>query len=76
MVSPVEVIYYTAPNIGFIAAFVSINNSGLTTNLRFTATTDKNETQVRCVDASVINKRFDDLYYYDIRYVTNSIIYN
>ena len=36
-------------NTGFIAAFVS-NISGLTTNLSFTATTDKNGTQVRCVD--------------------------
>ena len=39
-------------NTGFTAAFVSINNSGLTTNLSFTATTDKNGTQVRCVDAT------------------------
>ena len=37
-------------NTGFIANLVS-NNSGLTTNLSFTATTDKNGTQVRCVDA-------------------------
>ena len=37
-------------NTGFIAALVS-NNTGLTTNLSFTATTDKNGTQVRCVDA-------------------------
>ena len=36
---------------GFIANLVS-NNSGLTTNLSFTATTDKNGTQVRCVDAT------------------------
>ena len=40
-------------NTGFTAGLVSINNPGLTTNLRFTATTDKNGTQVRCVD--VIN---------------------
>ena len=33
-------------NSWFIAAFVSINNPGLTTNLSFTATTDKNGTQV------------------------------
>ena len=38
-------------NTGFTATFVS-NNSGLTTNLSFTATTDKNGTQVRCVDAT------------------------
>ena len=38
-------------NTGFIAYLVS-NNSGLTTNLSFTATTDKNGTQVRCVDAT------------------------
>ena len=37
-------------NTEFIAYLVS-NNSGLTTNLSFTATTDKNGTQVRCVDA-------------------------
>ena len=34
---------------GFTAALVS-NTSGLTTNLSFIATTDKNGTQVRCVD--------------------------
>ena len=38
-------------NTGFIANLVS-NNSGLTTNLSFTATTDKNGTQVKCVDAT------------------------
>ena len=37
-------------NTGFIANLVS-NNSGLTTNLSFITTTDKNGTQVRCVDA-------------------------
>ena len=36
-------------NTGFIATLVS-NNSGLTTNLSFTTTTDKNGTQVRCAD--------------------------
>ena len=36
-------------NTGFTAAFVS-NTSGLKTNLSFTATTDKNGTQVRCAD--------------------------
>ena len=36
-------------NTGFIASLVS-NTSGLTTNLSFTATTDKNGTQVRCAD--------------------------
>ena len=36
---------------GFTATFVS-NNSGLTTNLSFTATTDKNGTQVRCWDGN------------------------
>ena len=36
-------------NTGFIATLVS-NNSGLTTNLSFTVTTDKNGTQVRCAD--------------------------
>ena len=48
---------------GFTAALVSISNSGLTTNLSFTATTDKNGTQVRCIDDTDRN-----LYYYDIRY--------
>ena len=37
-------------NTGFIANLLS-NNSRLTTNLSSTATTDKNGTQVRCVDA-------------------------
>ena len=41
---------YNGPNTGFTAALVSINNPGLTTNLSFTATTDKNGTQVRCTD--------------------------
>ena len=41
-------------NTGFTAAFVS-NNSGLTTNLSFTATTDKNGTQVRCLDGHTRN---------------------
>ena len=41
-------------NTGFIAYFVS-NNSGLTTNLSFTATTDKNGTQVRCNDEEYRN---------------------
>ena len=36
-------------NTGFTATFVS-NNSRLTTNLSFTATTDKNGTQVKCWD--------------------------
>ena len=31
---------------------MSINNPGLTTNLSFTATTDKNGTQVKCVDTN------------------------
>ena len=35
---------------GFTAALVNINNSGLTINLSFTATTDKNGTQVKCSD--------------------------
>ena len=41
---------YNVPNTGFTAALVSINNSGLTANLSFTATTNKNETQVMCTD--------------------------
>ena len=41
---------YNVVNTGFTAAFVSVNNPGLTTNLSFTTTTDKNVTQVRCVD--------------------------
>ena len=41
-------------NTGFTAALVS-NTSGLTTNLRFTATTDKNGTQVRCLDVTDTN---------------------
>ena len=60
-------------NTGFTAALVS-NTSGLTTNLSFTATTDKNGTQVRCVD--LIDTKLKYLYYYDIRYVTSSIVYN
>ena len=39
-------------NTGFTGALVSVNYPGLTTNLSFTATTDKNGTQVRCVDAT------------------------
>ena len=39
---------YNDTKAGFVAALVSINNSGLTANLTFTATTDKNGTQVRC----------------------------
>ena len=39
-------------NTGFIAALVSINNSGLTANLSFIATTDKNGTQVRCANVN------------------------
>ena len=39
----------TNGNTEFTAALVS-NNSGLTTNLSFNATTDKNGTQVKCVD--------------------------
>ena len=42
-------------NTGFTGALVSINNPGLTTNLSFTATTDKNRTQVRCVDTLDLN---------------------
>ena len=37
-------------NTEFTAALVSVNNPGLTTNLSFIATTDKNGTLVRCVD--------------------------
>ena len=37
-------------NTEFTAALVSTNNSGLTTNLSFTTTTDKNGTHVKCVD--------------------------
>ena len=47
-VSPGQV--SNADNIGFTTALVSVNNSGLTTNLSFAATTDKNGTQVKCVD--------------------------
>ena len=39
-------------NNGFTAVLVSINNPGLTTNLSFTATTDKNGTQVNCHDGT------------------------
>ena len=46
-------------NMGFIAALVSNNDPGLTTNLSFTATTDKNRTQVRCVD--IINRNSTSL---------------
>ena len=37
-------------NTEFTSALVSTNNSGLTTNLRFTTTIDKNGTHVKCVD--------------------------
>ena len=57
-------------NTRFIVALVSVNNPGLTTNLAFTATTDKNGTQVRCVDV------VESMTCYDVRYVANSIIYN
>ena len=40
---------HNAANTGFTAALVS-NTSGLITNLSFFATTDKNGTQVECVD--------------------------
>ena len=39
----------------FTGALVSVNNPGLTTNLSFIATTDKNGTQVKCVDTFDIN---------------------
>ena len=39
----------------FTAALVSVNNPGLTTNLSFIATTDKNGTQVRCVNTLTTN---------------------
>ena len=42
-------------NTEFTAALVSINNPGLTTNLSFTATTDKNGTQVRCAERGNTN---------------------
>ena len=42
---------YNGHNTGFTAALVTITNPGLTTNLSFTATTDKNGTQVECRDA-------------------------
>ena len=37
-------------NTGFTAALVTINNSRLTTDLSFIATTDKNRLQVSCSD--------------------------
>ena len=37
-------------NTGFTYDLVSFNNSVLTINLSFTATSDKNRTQVRCSD--------------------------
>ena len=40
---------YKVDNTGFTAALVS-NNSELTTNLSFIATTDNNGTQVKCTD--------------------------
>ena len=46
---------FNGPNTGFTASLVSVNNPGLTTNLSFTATTDKNGTQVRCSDATAID---------------------
>ena len=42
-------------NFGFTVVLVSVNYPGLTTNLSFTATTDKNGTQVRCSDEHNIN---------------------
>ena len=41
---------YNGHNTGFTAALVTITNPGVTTNLSFTATTNKNGTQVRCTD--------------------------
>ena len=35
---------------------MSINNPGLTTNLNFTATTDRNGTQVKCRDVIDTNE--------------------
>ena len=44
----------TISNKGFTAALVS-NNSGITTNLSYIATTDKNGTQIMCVDLEIRN---------------------
>ena len=44
---------YNGPNTGFTAALVTITNPGLTANLSFTATTNKNGTQVKCTDDMV-----------------------
>ena len=41
---------YNKPNSNFTAALVSINNTGLTTNLSFNATATKNGAQVKCVN--------------------------
>ena len=46
---------YNGPNTGFTVALESVNNPGLTTNLSFTATTDKSGTQIRCNDTTAIN---------------------
>ena len=43
---------YNGHNTGFTAALVSINNPGITANLSFTVTTDKNGTQVRCASSN------------------------
>ena len=59
-------------NTVFTAALVSVNKPGLTTNLSFIATTDKNGTQVRCVDVVDTNS----MICYDVMYVVNNIIYN
>ena len=61
------------PNTGFIAALVSVNNPGLTTNLSFNATTDKNGTQVRCKSR---NSMMNCTIMISGMSVTNSVIYN
>ena len=58
---------------GFTAALVTITNPGLTTSLSFTATINKNGTQVMCTDDLNTNSMTIMI---SIRYVTNSIVYN
>ena len=70
-VSSGEVIHFG--NTGFIAALVSVNNPGITTNLSFIATTDKNGTQVRCKSR---NSMMNCTIMISGMSVTNSVIYN
>ena len=65
-------------NTEFTAALVSVNNPGLTTNLSFIATTDKNGTQVRCVDTIDTNSMTCTIMIsgmsLTVSYITNNVL--